>query len=52
MQMDYTGLTEPHFISSFIARLKDEIKNYLIPHCPKHFVKPIGKPRNMKKASW
>jgi hypothetical protein len=34
MQMDYPGLIEPYFISSFIAGLKEGIKHYLIPHSP------------------
>jgi hypothetical protein len=34
MQMDYPGLTEPYFVSSSIARLKEGIKHYLIPHSP------------------
>jgi hypothetical protein len=32
MQMDYPGLSETYFVSSFIAGLKDGIKHYLIPH--------------------
>jgi hypothetical protein len=34
MQMDYLDLTEPYFVSSFIAGLKEGIKHYLIPHSP------------------
>jgi hypothetical protein len=36
MQMDYPGLTKPYFVSSFIARLKEGIKHYLIPHRPQN----------------
>jgi hypothetical protein len=34
IQMDYPGLNEAYFVSSFIAGLRDGIKHYLIPHCP------------------
>jgi hypothetical protein len=34
MQMDYPGLTEQYFISSFIAGLKEWIKHYIMPHSP------------------
>jgi hypothetical protein len=34
MQIDYPSLTEPYFVSSFIAGLRDDIKHYLIPHTP------------------
>jgi hypothetical protein len=34
MQMDYPGLSEHYFMSSFIAGLKEDIKHYLIPHSP------------------
>jgi hypothetical protein len=34
MQMEYSGLTEQYFISSFIARLKNGTKHYLVPHSP------------------
>jgi hypothetical protein len=34
MQMGYPALTEPYFINSFIAALKEGIKYYLVPHSP------------------
>jgi hypothetical protein len=33
MQMEYPGLTEPCFVSSFIAGLREGIK-HIIPHNP------------------
>jgi hypothetical protein len=32
MQMEYPGLPESYFVSSFLAGLRDGIKHYLIPH--------------------
>jgi hypothetical protein len=34
MQIEHLGLSEPYFVSSFIAGLKEGIKHYLIPHNP------------------
>jgi hypothetical protein len=36
MQMDYPNLSEPYFVSSFIAGLREGIKHYLIPHNPQN----------------
>jgi hypothetical protein len=35
MQMDYPNLSEPYFMSSFIAGLREGIKHYLIPQLTK-----------------
>jgi hypothetical protein len=34
MQMECPGLTGAYFINSFIAGLREGIKNYIIPHNP------------------
>jgi hypothetical protein len=52
MQMDYPGLTNDYYISSFIIEYRDEIKHYLILHSPKHCVKHIGKPKSWKRGSY
>jgi cytochrome c biogenesis protein ResB len=36
MQMEYPNLSEPYFVSSFIAGLRDGIQHYLIPHNPQN----------------
>jgi hypothetical protein len=41
MQMDYPGLNEQYFVSSFIAGLREGIKHYLIPHNPQNLCETI-----------
>jgi hypothetical protein len=50
MQMDYPGLTEPYFISSFIAVLKEGIKHYLIPHSPQTLCETYWKAKELEKS--
>jgi hypothetical protein len=50
MQMDYPGVTEPYFISSFIARMTDGIKHYLIPHCPQTLCETYSKAKELEKG--
>jgi hypothetical protein len=50
MQMDYPGLSEPYFISSFIAGLKEGIKYYLIPHNPQTLCETYWKAKELEKG--
>jgi hypothetical protein len=50
MQMDYPGLTEPYFVSSFIAGLKEGIKHYLIPHSPQTLCDTYWKANELEKG--
>jgi hypothetical protein len=48
MQLDYPGLNEPYFVSSFIARLKDDIKHYHIPHSPQILCETYWKAKELE----
>jgi hypothetical protein len=50
MQMEYPTLTEPYFISSFIARLKDGIKHYLVPHSPQTLSDTYWQAKELEKG--
>jgi hypothetical protein len=50
MQMDYPHLTEPYFISSFIAGLRDGIKHYIIPHSPQTLCDAYWKAKELEKG--
>jgi hypothetical protein len=50
MQMDYPHLTEPYFISSFIAGLQDGIKHYIIPHSPQTLCDAYWKAKELEKG--
>jgi hypothetical protein len=49
-QIDYLGLTEPYFISSFIVGLKEGIKHYLIPHNPQTLCETYWKAKELEKG--
>jgi hypothetical protein len=50
MQMEHPGLTEQYFVSSFIARLKEGIKHYLIPHSPQSLCDTYWKAKELGKG--
>jgi hypothetical protein len=50
IQMDYPGLSETYFVSSFIAGLKDDIKHYLIPHSPQTLCDTYWKAKELEKG--
>jgi hypothetical protein len=50
MQMEYPNLSEPFFVSSFIAGLRDGIKHYLIPHSPWNLSEAYWKAKELEKG--
>jgi hypothetical protein len=50
MQMDYPNLSEPYFVSSFIADLREGIKHYLIPHSPQNLCDAYWKAKELEKG--
>jgi hypothetical protein len=50
MQMDYPGLNEAYFVSSFIAGLREGIKPYLIPHSPQTSSDTYWKAKELEKG--
>jgi hypothetical protein len=50
MQLDYPGLSESYFVSSFIVGLKDGIKHYLIPHSPQTLCDTYWKAKELEKG--
>jgi hypothetical protein len=50
MQMEYPRLTEPYFVSSFLAGLKEGIKHYLIPHNPQSLSDAYWQAKELEKG--
>jgi hypothetical protein len=50
MQMDNPGLSEPYFVSSFVAGLREGIKHYLIPHSPQTLSDTYWKAKELEKG--
>jgi hypothetical protein len=49
-QMDYPGLNEQYFVSSFIAGLREGIKHYIIPHNPQNLCETYWKAKELEKG--
>jgi hypothetical protein len=49
MQIEYPNLPEPHYVSSFIAGLKEGIEHYLIPHSSQSLCETYWKTKELEK---
>jgi hypothetical protein len=50
MQMDCPNLSEPYFVSSFIAGLREGINHYLIPYSPQNLRDAYWKAKELEKG--